>query len=66
MYFSAHRAPMKPSFILNRHLIFVLYFTKFHEIPFRGRLLFCLVSDLVQNIMNSVSKIMFIMYASHV
>ena len=49
-YFSAHRTPMKPSFILNRHLVFVLYFTTFHEIPFRGRLWFRFVSDLVQNI----------------
>ena len=49
-YFSAHRAAMKPSFILNTHLIFAFYFTKFHGIPFRGRLPFCLLFDLVQNI----------------
>ena len=49
-YFSAHRAPIKLSFLLNRHLIFALYSTKFHEIPFRGRLPFGLVFDLVQTI----------------
>ena len=48
-YFSAHRAQMKLSFILNRHLIFALYPAKFHEISFRGRLPFGLVFDLVQN-----------------
>ena len=34
---------MKPSFILNRHVIFVLYSTEFQEISFRGRVRFCLV-----------------------
>ena len=41
---------MKPSFILNRHVIFALYSTKFQEITLRGRLRFRLVFDLVQNI----------------
>ena len=50
-YFSTHRAPTKPSFTLSTHLIFFLYFREFLDIPFRGRVRFCLLFDLVQNIL---------------
>ena len=62
-YFLTHRAPTKPSFTLSTHLIFVLYFREFLDIPFRGRVRFCLLFDLVQNIL--AFKNVLIMYAAH-
>ena len=35
---------------LNRHVVFALYSTEFQEIPYRGRVRFCLVFDLMRNI----------------